>query len=74
MIRHLLVSWRSLRLEEALAFVVAALLFGAIDLAALLDSLAIGGPVHVTGAGVGGGLSIAFAARRPERVARMRPG
>jgi hypothetical protein len=36
-IRHLLVSWRSLRLEEALAFVVAALLFGAIDLAALLE-------------------------------------
>lgn len=41
------------------------------DLAALLDSLAIREPVHVTGAGVGGGLSIAFAARRPERVARM---
>ncbi len=41
------------------------------DLEGLLDGLGITGPVHVTGAGVGGGLSIAFAARRPERVARM---
>lgn len=37
MIRHALAAWRSLRLEEALAFVSAALLFGAIDLAALLE-------------------------------------
>ena len=41
------------------------------DIVGLLDGLGITGPVHVTGAGVGGGLSIAFAARHPERVARM---
>lgn len=37
MIRHLLASWRSLRADEALAFVSAALLFGAIDLTSLLE-------------------------------------
>lgn len=37
MIRHVLASWRSLRREEALAFISAALLFGAIDLASLLE-------------------------------------
>jgi hypothetical protein len=36
-IRHVLQSWRSLRLNEALAFVSAALLFGAIDLTSLLE-------------------------------------
>ncbi|MBL8277214.1 MAG: histidine kinase [Pelomonas sp.] len=37
MIRHVLTSWRSLRREELLAFVSAALLFGAIDLTSLLE-------------------------------------
>lgn len=37
MIRHLLAAWRSLRPNEALAFVSAALLFGAIDLTSLLE-------------------------------------
>ncbi|HEY8880613.1 MAG TPA: histidine kinase [Roseateles sp.] len=37
MIRHLLASWRSLRLNEALVFFSAALLFGAIDLTSLLE-------------------------------------
>ena len=37
MMRHLLQSWRSLRPTEALAFVSAALLFGAIDLTSLLE-------------------------------------
>lgn len=37
MIRHLWRSWRSLRRSEALTFATAALLFGAIDLTALVD-------------------------------------
>jgi len=37
MIRHVLNSWRSLRRHEALVFVTAALLFGAIDLTTLLE-------------------------------------
>lgn len=37
MIKHVLRSWRSLRLNEALVFVSAALLFGAIDLTSLLE-------------------------------------
>ena len=37
MIRHVLQSWRSLRLTEALVFASAALLFSAIDLASLLE-------------------------------------
>lgn len=37
MIRHVLQSWRSLRLKEALAFLGAGLLFGAIDLTSLLE-------------------------------------
>ena len=37
MIRHVLQSWRSLRLNEALAFVAAALLFGALDLTSLIE-------------------------------------
>lgn len=37
MIGHVLGAWRSLRLNEALVFVTAALLFGAIDLSALLE-------------------------------------
>lgn len=37
MIKHVLQSWRSLRLNEALVFVGAALLFGAIDLTSLLE-------------------------------------
>jgi len=37
MIRHVLRSWRSLRRQEALAFITAALLFGAIDLTLLLE-------------------------------------
>lgn len=37
MIRHVLRSWRSVRPTEALAFVTAALLFGAIDLTSLLE-------------------------------------
>lgn len=36
-LRHVLAAWRSLRLREAALFVVAALLFGAIDLSALLE-------------------------------------
>lgn len=37
MIRHVLRAWRSVRPAEALAFVTAALLFGAIDLTSLLE-------------------------------------
>lgn len=37
LIRHVLRSWRSLRLREALAFAVAGLLFGVIDLTSLLE-------------------------------------
>lgn len=37
MIRHILQSWRSVRLSEALVFISAALLFGAIDLTSLLE-------------------------------------
>lgn len=37
MIHHILRSWRSVRLNEALVFVIAALLFGAIDLTSLLE-------------------------------------
>ncbi|KQY89245.1 MULTISPECIES: histidine kinase [Roseateles] len=37
MIRHVLHAWRSVRPAEVLAFVTAALLFGAIDLASLLE-------------------------------------
>jgi Histidine kinase len=37
MIRHVLSSWRSLRPYEALTFVAAALLFGAIDLTSLVE-------------------------------------
>ncbi|MCE4556422.1 histidine kinase [Roseateles cellulosilyticus] len=37
MIAHVLRSWRSLRPQEALVFVIAALLFGAIDLGSLLE-------------------------------------
>lgn len=37
MIRHVLQSWRSLRASEALVFIGAALLFGAIDLTSLLE-------------------------------------
>ena len=37
MIAHVLHAWRSLRPNEALAFVTAALLFGAIDLTSLLE-------------------------------------
>lgn len=37
MIAHVLRSWRSLRWNEVLAFVAAALLFGAIDLTSLLE-------------------------------------
>ncbi|MFG6488123.1 histidine kinase [Roseateles sp. BYS78W] len=37
MIRHVLRSWRSLRPAEALVFVTAALLFGAIDLTSLIE-------------------------------------
>jgi len=37
MIRHVLQSWRSLRLNEALVFISAALLFGAVDLTSLLE-------------------------------------
>lgn len=37
MIRHVLRAWRSLRAQEALVFVTAALLFGAIDLTLLLE-------------------------------------
>ncbi|KQW51490.1 MULTISPECIES: sensor histidine kinase [unclassified Roseateles] len=37
MIRHVLQSWRSLRPKEALAFISAGLLFGAIDLTLLLE-------------------------------------
>lgn len=36
-LRHVLQSWRSLRMNEALVFVSAALLFGAIDLTSLLE-------------------------------------
>ena len=36
-LRHVLQSWRSLRMNEALTFVSAALLFGAIDLTSLLE-------------------------------------
>ncbi|RZL36680.1 MAG: hypothetical protein EOP35_10480 [Rubrivivax sp.] len=37
MIRHVLRSWRSLRRHEAMVFITAALLFGAIDLTSLLE-------------------------------------
>ncbi len=36
-VRHVLQSWRSLRLNEALVFVAAGLMFGAIDLTSLLE-------------------------------------
>jgi hypothetical protein len=36
-IKHVLQSWRSVRLNEALVFISAALLFGAIDLSSLLE-------------------------------------
>jgi 3-oxoadipate enol-lactonase len=41
------------------------------DIIGLLDSLGITEPVHATGAGVGGGLALALAARHPHRVARL---
>jgi hypothetical protein len=36
-VRHVMQSWRSLRLNEALFFISAALLFGAVDLSSLLE-------------------------------------
>lgn len=44
------------------------------DLSALLDALGIRERVHLTGVAVGGGLSLAFATRFPERVARVAVG
>lgn len=41
------------------------------DIIALLDRLGITTPVHATGAGVGAGITIALAARHPERIARI---
>jgi 3-oxoadipate enol-lactonase len=41
------------------------------DLAALLDTLGITGRSHVLGSAFGGAMAIGFAARHPERVARL---
>mgnify|MGYP002628952489 CR=1 FL=1 len=41
------------------------------DIAALLDALAIKGPVHVVASALGAGIAAAFAARHPSRVARL---
>jgi 3-oxoadipate enol-lactonase len=41
------------------------------DLAALLDALRITGPVHLAGCAMGAAISLAFAGRHPERVARI---
>jgi pimeloyl-ACP methyl ester carboxylesterase len=41
------------------------------DLAALLDALAIAGPVALAGCAVGGGIVLTFAARFPARVAAL---
>ncbi len=41
------------------------------DLAGLLDALKITAPVHVAGCAMGSDFSVGFAARHPERVARL---
>ena len=41
------------------------------DIVALLDALAIKGPVHVAGSALGAGIAAAFAARYPARVSRL---
>ncbi|MFD0629831.1 alpha/beta fold hydrolase [Streptomyces sanglieri] len=41
------------------------------DLEALLDRLAVTGPVHLVGNSFGGTIAFGFAARRPERVASV---
>jgi len=41
------------------------------DLAALLDSLQIGGPVHLAGCAMGAAIALAFAGRHPKRAARI---
>jgi 3-oxoadipate enol-lactonase len=41
------------------------------DIEALLDALQIRGRCHVVGSAMGAGIAAAFAARRPERVARL---
>ena len=41
------------------------------DLAALLDALKISGPVYVAGCAMGSDFSVGFAARHPERVAKL---
>ena len=41
------------------------------DLRGLLDGLAVGDPVLLAGAALGGGYALAFAARDPERVAQV---
>lgn len=41
------------------------------DLAALLDALRIDGPVHLAGCAMGADFCVGFAARHPQRIARM---
>ena len=41
------------------------------DLAGLLDALKIAGPVHLAGCAMGADFSVGFAARHPERVAKL---
>jgi 3-oxoadipate enol-lactonase len=41
------------------------------DLAALLDALKIGRPVHLAGCAMGSDFAVAFAARHPKRLARL---
>lgn len=41
------------------------------DLAALLDRLDIRGPIHLAGCAMGADFSVGFAARHPQRVARL---